>query len=244
MNDLVLISGGGTGIGFEVAQKCLEKSWTPVLIGRRKNVLEKASRQLQNCPFLPVDLSEDSAKRAVEDFLKNFTTVNVLGVVNNAGIYAPMSLETSDQKNWISQYQVNVLGALNLTQSCIPHLKKSKGSIVNISSTLGERPIPGAAAYSASKAAMNSLTLSLALELAPDGIRANAVCPGIVNTPIHDPSREDVDAWKSDLKSMQPMGRVGEPEDIAPTVIMLLDPVSSWTTGALINIDGGILLKS
>jgi NAD(P)-dependent dehydrogenase (short-subunit alcohol dehydrogenase family) len=76
-------------------------------------------------------------------------------------------------------------------------------------------------------------------------VRANAVCPGIVNTPIHDAHREDVDEWKEAVKNMQPLGRAGEVSDIAPAVVMLLDPsYSSWTTGALLNIDGGILLKS
>jgi len=244
MKDLILVSGGGTGIGFEVAKDCLKRGWTPLLLGRRKDVLLKASKELAGCPVLAVDLSTTDAKLKVSNFLDSLDDVSVRGVVNNAGIYRPMSLEESDAENWLHQYQVNVISALNLTQACLPYLKKSKGSVVNISSTLGERPIPGAAAYSASKAAMDSLTLSMALEFATDGVRANSVCPGIVNTPIHASSRDDVAQWKTDLKTMQPLGRVGEPKDIAPTVALLLDDSSSWTTGTLINIDGGILLKS
>lgn len=244
MKELILISGGGTGIGFEVAKACINKGWTPIILGRRKDVLEKASKELSDCPNLVVDLSEPSSKKTVETFLKTFKDVKLRGLVNNAGIYKPMSLESSDQENWLEQFKANVLTALNLSQACLPYLKKSRGSIVNISSTLGERPIPGAAAYSASKAAMGSFTKSMALELASEGVRANSVCPGIVNTPIHDPNREDVSDWQESLKGMQPLERVGETTDIAPTVVMLLDDSSSWTTGALINIDGGILLKS
>jgi NAD(P)-dependent dehydrogenase (short-subunit alcohol dehydrogenase family) len=244
MKDLVVISGGGSGIGFEIAQSCLAKGWTPLLMGRREKVLESASKKLENCPTLSIDLSKPDSKKILSEHLNSLKDYRIRGVVNNAGIYQPMDLESSDSANWSDQFNINVLSALNLTQACLPYLKKTKGSIVNISSTLGERPIVGAAAYSASKAAMNSLTLSMALEFASDGVRANAVCPGIVNTPIHDQSRDDVSDWKTALEGMQPLGRVGETSDIAPAVIMLLDDSSSWTTGALINIDGGILLKS
>jgi len=244
MKDLILISGGGSGIGFAVAQDCLKKDWTPLILGRRENTLQEASQKLNNCPYFAVDLSLENAKDLVSNFLKSLDQPQVRGVVNNAGVYRPMNLEDSDAKNWLEQYQVNVVSALNLTQAGLPYLKKTKGSIVNISSTLGERPIPGAAAYSASKAAMDSVTLSMALEFASEGVRANSVCPGIVNTPIHASSRDNVTQWKKDLESMQPLGRVGEPADIAPTVTLLLEDSSSWTTGALINIDGGILLKS
>lgn len=243
-DEFILISGGGTGIGFEVAKACLSKGWMPIVLGRREKVLVEASKKLSHCPFLSVDLSEPASKKHVSNFLKTLKNVQIRGVVNNAGVYRPMSIESSDQENWLSQFKINVLSALNLSQATLPHLKKTKGSIVNISSTLGQRPIQGASAYSASKAAMDSLTLSMALELAPEGVRANSVCPGIVNTPIHDQNRQNTEQWKKDLKNMQPLGRVGETGDIAGMVVTLLDDSSSWTTGALINIDGGILLKS
>jgi len=244
VKELVVISGGGTGIGFEIANACLKKGWTPLIIGRRNDVLESASQKLSNCPYLSADLSDSNSKLKVQEFIKSIDESSVRGVVNNAGIYKPMDFESSDSNNWLVQFNVNVISALNLSQACLPMLKQTKGSIVNISSTLGERPIPGAAAYSASKAAMNSLTLSMALELASEGVRANGICPGIVNTPIHDQNRDDVSIWKNTLKDMQPLGRVGEPADISSSVTMLLDDSSSWTTGVLINIDGGILLKS
>lgn len=243
MSEYLLISGGGTGIGLETAKLCLTKKWTPVLLGRRASVLKKASESLNSCPFLAVDLSKPSSKEILKTFL-NRLDGSIVGVVNNAGVYRPSSIESSNEENWIGQYQINVLSALNLTQSALPYLKKSKGSVVNVTSTLGIRPIPNAGAYSASKAAMNSMTLSMALEFSEFKVRVNAVCPGIVNTPIHDAHREDVSEWKAAVKNMQPLGRVGEVSDIAPSIVLLLDPASSWTTGALLNIDGGILLNS
>lgn len=246
MKKFVLISGGGSGIGKKIAELAIDKNFTPVLFGRRESALQEASKILKSCPYLAVDLSLESCKVKLKTFLETLSQDgDIVGTINNAGIYKPTSIEDSNEENWLSQYQVNIMTAVYLTQASLPYLKKTKGAVVNISSTLGVRPIPNASAYSASKAAMNSLTLSMAMEFAPYGVRANGICPGIVDTPIHDQHRTDVEAWKSDLKNSQPLGRVGTTEDIAPMALTLIDPEqNAWTTGALINIDGGILLKS
>ncbi len=243
MNTYVYISGGGSGIGFEIAKICIKKKWTPILLGRRLEVLAKASKKLSHCPYFSVDLSEETSKKKIRKHFKALPKGKLLGIVNNAGIYLPESFLESKTSNWLGQFKTNVLSVIYLSQEFFKELKESKGGIINISSTLGVRSIPNTAAYSASKAAMNNLTLTMALELADSGIRVNAICPGIVNTPIHNKNKESIIKWKEMLKDMQPLGRVGEPIDIAQTVIHLLGE-SGWTTGAIINIDGGILLKT
>lgn len=243
MQKYVYVSGGGSGIGFEVARLCVEKKWTPIILGRDEKKLQNASQNLKDCPYLSVDLSKSSSKEEVQTHLKTLEKGSVIGLVNNAGVYMPNSFLDSAPSDWLDQFNINVMSAVYLSQALFETLKSENGSIVNISSTLGMRAIPNASAYSASKASMNSLTQSMALEFAEHGVRVNAVCPGIVHTPIHKQSHGNAEEWKESLKSMQPLGRVGETFDIAPTVIHLIEG-SNWTTGALINIDGGILLNS
>lgn len=243
MNNYIYISGGGSGIGLKTAELSIEKGWVPVLIGRNEAKLKKASEALNNCPFLSCDLSTDEAGKKLREHFKTLDKGIVKGLVNNAGVYMPGSVLAAPSSDWLDQFKINTMSALTLSKEFFPELKESKGSIVNVSSTLGIRPIPNASAYSASKAAMNSMTQSMALEFAEHGIRVNSVCPGIVNTPIHDAHRESIEDWKEAIKDMQPLGRVGEPVDIAKTLIHLLED-SNWTTGSIINIDGGILLKS
>ncbi|MGH1468524.1 MAG: SDR family NAD(P)-dependent oxidoreductase [Bdellovibrionales bacterium] len=243
MDKYVYISGGGSGIGYEIAKLCMLKGWTPIILGRREPTLLEASKSLDNCPYLSVDLSKEESKKVLRGHFESLPKGELIGLINNAGVYTPAPFLESTTLEWTDQFQVNVLSSVYLSQEFFEELKEVKGSIVNISSTLGIRPILNTGAYSASKAAMNNLTLTMALEFAPSGVRVNAVCPGIVNTPIHGQTDETVAEWKEMLKDMQPLGRVGEPLDIAQTAIHLLEQ-SNWTTGSIINIDGGILLKS
>ena len=239
----VYVSGGGSGIGFEVAMLCVKKGFIPVILGRDEEKLKMASEKLNQAPYLSVDLSKSDSKKVIQNHLKTLPAGHIKALVNNAGVYMPSSFLESTPSDWSDQFNINVMSAVYLSQALFKELKEEEGSIVNVSSTLGMRPISNASAYSASKSAMNSLTQSMALEFAEHGVRVNAVCPGIVQTPIHKQSLEKPDEWREMLSEMQPMGRVGETTDIAPTILHLIEN-SNWTTGALINIDGGILLNS
>jgi NAD(P)-dependent dehydrogenase (short-subunit alcohol dehydrogenase family) len=165
-------------------------------------------------------------------------------LINNAGIFAAHSVDDLDMRIWQSHFQVNFFAAVTLTNHLVPLLKAQKGSsIVNVSSTLGLKSTAETSAYSASKAAMISWTQSLALGLAPFHIRANVVCPGIVETPIHGfaqmPEHER-ERRVQQLDTAQPLGRVGQPEDIAKALYFLASDDSAWTTGACLSVDGGI----
>ena len=243
MNNYVVVTGAGSGIGLEISKQLLKKNYTPLLIGRNIEKLQKASKELDEAPYLSCDLSVSSSTKELNKFFSNLKKGKLSGVVNNAGAVKYSSFEDGPVEDWNFHFNANVMSAINCSKAFLNDLKETKGSIVNISSTLGIKPIENAAGYSASKAAMNSLTHSMALELSKYGVRVNAICPGIVDTPIHAENQSKVDDWHEMLKDAQPLGRVGEPKDIAGAVCFLISEESQWITGSLIPVDGGILLK-
>jgi NAD(P)-dependent dehydrogenase (short-subunit alcohol dehydrogenase family) len=162
------------------------------------------------------------------------------GLVNNAGV-APMArLDETSVEEWDETFATNVRGPFLLCRELGSLLRAGTSpAVVNISSTLAERAIPGMAAYNASKAALNQLTRSLALEWAPT-VRVNAIMPAVVDTPIHSlrgMSAEQVQA----MGEMHPLKRVGRPQDVAEMIAFLLSGAASWMTGAIIPVDGGML---
>ncbi len=237
----VLISGASSGIGKTMVQVFSKKGWQVLMLARRQDKLEKINEEFKNTQVLVCDLTDPQAIKNLKDRILS----PLHALVNNAGVYHPCSLEEDEDKVWDIHYNSNLMGSVRLTRLLWPRLKESKGSIVNISSTLAVKPIPEAAAYSALKAAMNNWTLSLALEGALHGINANVICPGIVDTPIHsyfgDEGPEDQSLYRQ-LQKAQPLGRTGRPEDIAFMAEQLCKEDSQWITGAVINIDGGISL--
>jgi NAD(P)-dependent dehydrogenase (short-subunit alcohol dehydrogenase family) len=162
------------------------------------------------------------------------------GLVNNAGLATMATLLETDAETWDRTFAVNVRGPFLLLRALHPLLAAGGApAVVNVSSTLAEKAIPGMAAYNASKAALNQLTRSLAIEWAP-AIRVNAVMPAVIDTPIHASrgmSRSDVEG----MGALHPMGRVGTPEDVAATVVHLLSDEASWITGVVVPVDGGMM---
>ncbi len=233
-----LITGGSSGIGFEVARRLAAAGGAVCLVGRRERALAAAAGELGGSAwFHSCDLAEapqvGSLAAAVTDRWGRLE-----GLVNNAG-YAPTgTLEATSLAEWDRVLAVNLTAPFLLTRALLPRLRAAEGAaVVNVSSNLADRPIPGMAAYNAAKAGLNHLTRSAALELAPD-VRVNAVMPGVVDTPIHaqrDLTREQVEG----MAALHPMGRIGTPEDVAALVVFLLSDQASWITGAVIPVDGG-----
>ena len=243
MNNYVVVTGAGSGIGLEISKQLFKKKYTPLLIGRNEEKLQKASKELEQSPYLSCDLTKSNSTQELKKFFSDLEKGQLMGVVNNAGAVKYATFEEGSVEDWNFHFNANVMSAVNCSKAFLDDLKETKGSILNISSTLGLKPIENTSGYSASKAAMNSMTQSMALELSKYGIRANAICPGIVNTPIHADSKSKVDNWHEMLKDAQPLGRVGEPKDIAGLACFLISKESEWITGNLIPVDGGILLK-
>jgi NAD(P)-dependent dehydrogenase (short-subunit alcohol dehydrogenase family) len=193
---------------------------------------------LETAPW-PCDVADSGSVAALAAEAKNRWGA-VDGLVNNAGM-APMArLDETTNEGWDETFAINVRGPFLLCRELGDLLREgSSASVVNISSTLAERAIPGMVAYNASKAALNQLTRSLALEWAPQ-VRVNAVMPAVVDTPIHATrgmSSEDVQS----MGEMHPMMRIGQPEDVAAMIAFLLSDASSWMTGTVIPVDGGMM---
>jgi NAD(P)-dependent dehydrogenase (short-subunit alcohol dehydrogenase family) len=242
-----LITGASSGIGAATAIEFANNGYFVYLMGRNKERLEEvAMRCRSGASLLSGELTDPKVmeKRLNEVLTSKAHRIEVL--VNNAGIFDRHTTEEGSDDLWMKQFEVNMMIPVRLVRAFFPYFKaQGGGSIVNVSSTLGMKPALGTSAYSAVKAAMNSWTQSLAIEGGPSKIRANAVCPGIVVTPIHDfhkfPADEKAKALAS-MAGMQPLGRIGTPEEIAKAVYYFGSDLSSWTTGAIVAVDGGINL--
>ena len=235
-----VVTGGGRGIGLETASQLLAAGARVCLVGRRREPLEAAAAALGDRAWAaPCDVSLPAdTERLAAAVRERWGRLD--GLVNSAGIAPMAALDDTDPDTWDRAFAVNARGPYLLCRALGPLLREGRSpAVVNVSSTLAEKPIPGMAAYNASKAALNQLTRSLALEWAP-AIRVNAVMPGVVDTPIH----ADRGLTEEQVRSMgriHPLQRIGRPGDVASMILFLLSDESSWITGAVIPIDGGML---
>ena len=247
MKKAVIISGAGSGIGKAAALEFSKQGYFVYLLGRNKEKLEEVAMECRaGARRYSCDLENPGQihKTCLDILSQQDTDLQIL--VNNAGVFERQDVFAEDMTVWHRQFTTNLFGAVQLTQGVFPAFKKrGGGSIVNVSSTLGLKTSAQVSAYAASKAAMNSWTQSLALEGGPLKIRANAICPGIVDTPIHSFNKLEAKSKDKVLNSMnglQPLGRIGTAEEIAKAIVFLGSEASSWTTGAILSVDGGINL--
>lgn len=243
----VLVTGASSGIGASISQLFSEKGYHVVLAARS---LEKLKHVQKNCPkpttLLTFDLHDvEKSFHEIKSLQEKLPPIEIL--INNAGIFQTGAFEAVSNESWYEQFEVNFFSAVKLTRFLWPSFKKNrKGSILNISSSLGIKPSPGTSAYSASKAAMNNWTMNLAQEGEGFNIRANAICPGIIDTPIHGfhkLEKEEKSKQAESIHQMQLLKALGEPQDIARAAFFLASDESKWTTGSILTIDGGISLK-
>jgi NAD(P)-dependent dehydrogenase (short-subunit alcohol dehydrogenase family) len=247
-NQAVIVTGAGSGIGQEIARHFSNQDFFVVLIGKTQSKLIQTQKLLLHparSAVLPVDLSSETALKQVESQLKKIVNEHPLRtLVNNAGIFHRLSFVDTPLSIWREQFQNNLFSAVHLTSICLPALTAfgTGASIVNISSTLGIRPVANTSAYSAMKAAMINWTQTLALELASTNVRVNCVAPGLVDTPLHGFHNDLSPQTREPLDRMQPLGRIGTPHDIAEAVTYLASDRASWVTGTTLSVDGGISL--
>jgi NAD(P)-dependent dehydrogenase (short-subunit alcohol dehydrogenase family) len=233
----VVITGAGSGIGKATALLFARNNYHVFLLGRDSRKLRITHLDCGDATSIACDITKpEEVDAAVKQMLA--TNKNIEIIVNNAGTFTYGPFDQQTDSDWINQFQIHILGATRLTRGFWPSfVKNKKGSIVNVSSTLGVRPTAGTGAYSAMKAAQISWTQSLALEGASHGIRVNCVAAGIVDTPIHPPGSV------LQMQNAQPLGRVGKPEEIAQAIYFLSSENSAWTTGSILHVDGGINLS-
>lgn len=240
-----LITGASSGIGAATAIEYGKNGYFVYLMGRnRENLEQVAMRCRSGASIVSCDVNDDAAlnKRLQEMLTAKIHKIEV--VVNNAGIFKNQTTEESTDDVWMQQFQTNLFAPVKIVRAFFPYFKaQGGGSFVNIGSTLAAKPTANTAAYSASKAALMNWTQSLALEGGAFNIRANIVNPGIVDTPIHTfhalPEVQKSEALSS-MAHLQPLGRIGTPEDVAKAAYFLGSPLSAWTTGAILSVDGGI----
>ncbi|MFZ4405047.1 MAG: SDR family NAD(P)-dependent oxidoreductase [Pseudobdellovibrionaceae bacterium] len=243
-----LVTGASSGIGKATSLELSRQGYFIYLMGRDRDRLEAVAAECRyGASILSCDLHQPASVEARLDEIVNHKINTLEILVNNAGVFKNHTTETGSDEIWIEQFQVNLLSAVRIVRRLLPYFKEHKqGSIVNVSSTLGLKPTENTGAYSAIKAAMVNWTQSLALEGGRFNIRVNCVCPGLVDTPIHSfhslPTAEKSKVLDN-LKNVQPLGRVGQPEEVAKAIAFLATPQSSWTTGAVLSVDGGINIK-
>jgi NAD(P)-dependent dehydrogenase (short-subunit alcohol dehydrogenase family) len=244
-NKVVLVTGATSGIGHAVAAKFAAASACVVALGRDQAALREVETAVKNSGGEPLTLTADvtngdEGARAIDETISRFGRLDVL--VNAAGHISSGSIENTALSAWDAMMNVNLRAVFQLMQTAVPHLIKTKGNIVNVSSVTGLRSFPGVLAYCVSKAGVDQLTRCAALELAPKGVRVNAVNPGVVVTEIHKRggmSEADYEKFLEHSKTTHPLGRVGNPEEIAELIFYLASEKASWITGATYSIDGG-----
>ena len=241
-----LVTGGSSGIGKACAMALARHGAHVAVTARRQAMVEDTvatitSERPATAWAVVADLAVAAdRKRCVDEAVGFLGSLDIL--VNAAGILEGGTIESTDLDKFDRAMDINVRAVFDLTVQALPHLEKTKGNVVNLSSVAGLRPYAGILAYCVSKAAVDQMTRCLSLELAPKGIRVNAVNPGVVVTNLHKAggmSPEDYDAFLERGKETHPLGRVGKPEEVAESVAWLASEDAGWITGVTLSVDGG-----
>lgn len=241
---VVIITGSGGGIGLAAARAFAHGQAHVLITGRRGQALEEIASREQRIKAFVADVSNPAERPVPLQKLSSSGDALMYSSITQGGV--PMALAHASVEHVQAIYAVNTIGPTLLAAAAVPHLEKSRGAIVNISSSLGTKAVAGFADYAASKAALEHLTRCWAVELAPKGVRVNVIAPGPVeSTFLRDRmgySDAEVEAIKTHERSVIPLGRRGVPEDVARWIVALASNDADWVTGQVLGIDGGFTL--
>lgn len=243
---VAIVTGGARGIGFAIANRFGQEGCKVAIFDIDKRGAEEAVNKiksgLKNAEIigLQTDVSDfESVKKSVENVVQLFGKIDIL--VNNAAIHLGKPFQEEPLEYWEKQFRINVLGTVIPSQLVIPHMiRAGGGSIINISSKAAITGEPGHAAYSALKGAILSLTLAMAVDLAPYQIRVNAICPGPTETDLLYSATTEEERKK--MSSRAPLKRLAKPEDIAAAALYLASDDSKYVTGQRLVVDGGMTI--
>ncbi len=244
---VAIVTGGGSGIGRAIAMVFGREGAKVAVLGRRQEPLEGVVKELVESGAegraIPCDVTRsEDARRAVEEVEKAFGRVNVL--VNNAGIWSASTVETISEEEWDRVIETNLKGTFLMSRAALPGLRRAGGgAIVNVGSVLGLVGMKERAAYCASKGAVTLLTKAMALDHAHEDIRVNCICPAIIETELVAGLFSETEAGRIARAARidtLPLGRFGQPNDVAETAAFLASDESSWITGTAIPMDGGL----
>jgi meso-butanediol dehydrogenase / (S,S)-butanediol dehydrogenase / diacetyl reductase len=242
----VIVTGGGTGIGQATAWAFAEQGAGVLVVGRTAARLAETAADMPRIRTLQADISAPgAAEEIVATAIEAFGRIDVL--VNNAAVVRQTPLGNIPQAAAEEMIAVNLLAPMFLTQAAVDHLSASAGVVINVSTAIGLRgwPMPGTELYAATKAALDTLTRSWAVQLAPRAVRVVAVAPGPISTPIarhQGLSPEQAEALRETLINHVPLRRTGRPEEVAYWIVQLARPEAGFTTGVVLPVDGGALV--
>lgn len=255
MSDLkgknAVITGAGSGIGQAIAIKFAERGANVLVVDRDENAAKETQQKIKQFNgesevWLTDISSHQTIVEGINKWFKKWGHLDIL--VNNAGIAHVGNVEKTSEEDLDRLYSVNVKGVYNMIYACIPHMLSSgSGAILNLSSIAAKLGIADRFAYSMTKGAVLSMTLSVAKDYVKQGIRCNCICPARVHTPFVDGYLEknypdNKEEMFKTLSEYQPMGRMGSPEEIANLALFLCSDQSAFTTGSAYDIDGGVTL--
>ncbi|XP_031631996.1 uncharacterized protein LOC116346199 isoform X1 [Contarinia nasturtii] len=247
-NKVIIITGASSGIGAHAALHLATKGASVSLIGRNEKQLNEVCEQIKSAgaptPLVIVaDVTKD-AQRIIDETVNHFGKLNIL--INSAAVSRKYNAENVDMADYDWIMNTNVRAIVELMKFAIPHLEKTKGNILNVSSIAALRIRPNSYVYSMSKAAVNQLTKSAARDMGPKRIRINAICPGVIRTPIFEKSwgwkSEQVDQFYNDEGKLYPVGRVGDVTDTSAAIEYLVGDSAAFLTGTILTVDGGAVI--
>ena len=246
---VAVVTGGAKGIGFGCARMLGAAGAAIALWDIDEAALNSASRQLQSqgiqaTPFIAdVSQSSPAVDATIAAIVREFGKIDIL--VNNAGTHDGKGIEEADEVDWSRIIDTNLKSVFLVSKAALPHLKATRGAIVNMGSMVGLVGQGKSGAYSASKGGIIALTKNLALDLAPYGIRVNCICPGWVETPLVNdwfalqPDEAEARAY---VDSIHPLGRIAAADEIGNAALFLASDLASYVTGVAIEVDGGVTL--
>ncbi len=240
---IALVTGAAQGIGKAIALLLARHGADVIVSDINLEKAEETSKEIEGMGRRTLALKVNVAdpgdvERMVETIIEKFSRIDIL--VNNAGITRDRLILRMSVEDWDAVLDVNLKGTFNCTKSVIRHMSRQKsGKIVNIASVVGMMGNAGQANYAASKAGVIGFTKTIAREFAQRGININVIAPGYIQTPMTEVLPEKA---KEELKKLIPMGRLGQPEDVAQAVLFLVSEASSYMTGQILNVNGGIYM--
>ena len=243
-NRVALVTGGSTGIGAAIALQLARAGARVLITGRHEDTLQASASRHANIAPLVADVADPAGSaRSLAEVKARYARLDIL--INNAAILEIAPLAEAGSEHVQRTFDINVRGLIETTRLALPMLRQSKGAIVNMVTVVADRPFANMSVYCASKAAVLALTRSGAQELAPEGIRVNAVSPGPIETPMFTPQKLKIsDAQLQQLGSSVlarvPSGRFGSADEVAQVIAFLASPAASYVTGAQYTVGGGL----
>lgn len=243
LGKVVLITGSSSGIGAATARRLAKQGALLALSGRNSNNLNAIAKEIgvEKTHIVPGDITQEAdTKRIFDKTIEKYGKLDVL--INNAGILETGTIENTSLEQYDRVMATNVRSIYHLTMLAVPHLIKTQGNIVNVSSVNGIRSFPGVLAYNLSKTAVDQFTRCVALELAPKNVRCNSVNPGVTITNLHKRGGMNEEAYAKFLehtKTTHALGRAGQADEIAAAILFLASDAASFITGANLPVDGG-----